>query len=67
VVESVTRFKFFQAPIAVENIVAGLRRKYGRETAGPNSGVTPRTLPYYSPAEKVLVWIYDTSKTAELG
>jgi hypothetical protein len=56
VVESVTRFKFFQAPVAVENIVAGLRKKYGRETAGP-TGVT-RTL-YDTPTDKALVWIYD--------
>ena len=58
VVHSISRTAVLKAPAAVENIVAGLRKKYGLETAGVDwrfSGLS-----VFDGSSKTLVWVYDT-------
>ena len=50
VVQAVGRASYFKAPVAVENIVAGLHKKYGMESySNTFYGMT-----------KTLLWVYDT-------
>jgi hypothetical protein len=57
VVQAVARTSGFAAPVAMANIVAGLRKKYGPETAGPDfkwRGLTP-----FDGSSKIFLWIFD--------
>jgi hypothetical protein len=58
VVHSISRTAVLKAPAAVENIVAGLRKKYGIETAGVDWRF--QSLSLFDGSAKTLVWIYDT-------
>src|ERR1041385_9395768 len=58
VVHSVSRATFLKEPVAVENVLAALRKKYGQETYGVDyrmGGVTP-----FDGAEKQFLWAYDS-------
>jgi hypothetical protein len=57
VVHSVARQTFLKEPVAVENIVAALRKKYGPEAYGVDyrmGGITP-----FDGAEKQFLWVFD--------
>jgi len=57
VVTGVGRQSFLKEPVAVENIVASLRKKYGQETYGVDyrmGGVAP-----FDGSSKQLLWIFD--------
>jgi hypothetical protein len=58
VVTSVGRSTEFNEPVAVENIVAGLRKKYGQETYGPDyrMGEIPAL---FDGMQEQLLWFYD--------
>jgi hypothetical protein len=58
VVQGISRTTQLQAPVAIENIVAGLRKKYGTETAGVN--FKPNGIPIFDGISKTLVWVFDT-------
>jgi hypothetical protein len=56
-VHSIARATFLKEPVAVENIVAALRKKYGQETYGVDyrmGAVTP-----FDGPEKQFLWVYD--------
>lgn len=57
VVHSISRETILQAPVAIENIVAGLRKKYGMETLGID--YKPIGMAIFDGATKTLVWAYD--------
>jgi len=57
VVDGVSRSTFFKDPVAVQNIVAGLRKKYGQETVGP--GFRFGTMTLFDGADKIFIWIFD--------
>lgn len=57
VVHSVGRDTFFKEPVAVENILVSLRKKYGQETYGVDyklGAVAP-----FDGSEKQFLWIFD--------
>lgn len=58
VVQGIARTTVLSAPVAVANIVAGLRKKYGPETAGP--GFKWRGLTPFDGSSKTLIWIFET-------
>ncbi|HXN22540.1 MAG TPA: hypothetical protein VOA41_07335 [Candidatus Dormibacteraeota bacterium] len=58
VVTSVGRSTFFKEPVAVENIVAGLRKKYGQETYGLDYRVGG-IVAVFDGVEKQFFWVYD--------
>jgi hypothetical protein len=58
VVHAVGRESFLKEPVAVENIVAGLRKKYGQETYGVDYRMGG-TLTIFDGSTKYLLWIYD--------
>jgi hypothetical protein len=58
VVHSISRATFLKEAVAVENIVAALRKKYGPETYGVDyrmGGITP-----FDGPEKQFLWVYDS-------
>jgi hypothetical protein len=57
VVHSISRETILQAPVAIENIVAGLRKKYGMESAGID--FKPNGIAIFDGITKTLVWAYD--------
>jgi len=57
VVHSISREAILQAPVAIENIVAGLRRKYGTESAGVDFRL--HGIAIFDGITKTLVWAYD--------
>jgi hypothetical protein len=58
VVHGITRTSLLAAPVAIANIVEGLRKKYGPETAGP--GFKWRGLTLFDGSAKTLIWMFDT-------
>jgi hypothetical protein len=58
VVHAISRETFLKEPVAVENIVAGLRKKYGQETYGVDYRMG-ESLTIFDGAAKNLLWIYD--------
>jgi hypothetical protein len=58
VVTSVGRSTFFKEPVAVENIVAGLRKKYGQETYGVDYRVGG-VVASFDGIQKQFLWVYD--------
>lgn len=58
VVHSIERTSVLPAPVAIVNIVEGLRKKYGPETAGPDFKWD--TMSPFDGTTKKLVWIFDT-------
>jgi hypothetical protein len=63
VVQAVGRELFFKQPVGVENIVAGLRKKYGPETYGVDSKLGP--VAAFDGMEKRLLWVFDTQGNRE--
>lgn len=57
VVQAVARTSVLAAPVAMANIVAGLRKKYGPETAGPD--FKWRSLTPFDGSSKIFLWIFD--------
>lgn len=55
VVQSIGRQTVLQEPVAVENIVAALRKKYGEETYGTGYKVNV----FDGASEKNFMWVYD--------
>jgi hypothetical protein len=58
VVHSIERTSALPTPVAIVNIVDGLRKKYGPETAGPDFKWA--TMSPFDGTTKTLVWIFDT-------
>lgn len=58
VVHSISRLSVLPAPVAITNIVEGLRRKYGPETAGPD--FKWRSLTLFDGSSKTFTWVFDT-------
>lgn len=58
VVDSIGRQVNFQEPVAVENIVAGLRKKYGDETYGVDDKLG-RVAAFDQGNDKTIMWVYD--------
>jgi hypothetical protein len=59
VVQSIGREMILKEPVAVENIVAGLRQKYGQETYGVGPRLGPEAA-LDGPTEKTFFWVYDS-------
>ncbi len=60
VVHSVARHSVFKEPVAVENIVAGLRKKYGHESLGAGDKTTGVSiLDSTGNGDKWFSWVYD--------
>jgi hypothetical protein len=57
VVQSIARDSYFKEPVAVENIFANLRKKYGQETYGVDYRLGP--VAAFDGSEKHLLWVYD--------
>ena len=58
VVHGISRTSELAAPVAIINIVEGLRKKYGPETAGPD--FKWRSLYPFDGTSKTFLWIFDT-------
>ena len=58
VVTSVSRSIFFKEPVAVENIVAGLRKKYGKESYGVDYSMGG-LIGIFDGSSKQFLWVYD--------
>jgi hypothetical protein len=58
VVHAISRVSLLPASVAITNVVEGLRKKYGPETAGP--GFKWGGLSLFDGSSKMLVWVFDT-------
>lgn len=56
VVHSISHKLTLKEPVAIMNLVAGLRKKYGHETDGPETNVY-----FNGPQMKTLVWVFDSN------
>jgi hypothetical protein len=61
VVHSMGRFVSFSPPLAVENVVAGLRKKYGQETLGPDFRLAGKVPVYDDGMNKTFLWFFDSN------